>query len=708
MMPAERHFGSLGRALLLALVVGCSAGATATASVSARVAAYRGYAVRVPAGWPVFRLAARPHTCVRFNRHAVYLGRPGSQQRCPALAAGRTEAILVAPRGMRTGLGSGGRLMRFARKGVVVTATWAGHPGVVSRALGGVRVRPTPPVAHPASALPRPAQTAGASSVFTGLGFDACSAPSTASMQAWAPSYGAAGIYIGGANVACSQPNLTSTWVSEQISAGWHLIPTYVGLQAPSNSCGCAAISPAHATAEGSAAATDAIAQAQALGLGAGTPIYFDMEAYSSSSSTTAAVLAFLSAWTTQLHAEHYLSGVYSSSDSGIRDLANAFGTSFVEPDDLWIANWNNQQSTADPNVPANEFASHDRLHQYAGGHDETHGGVKIDIDSDYLDGAAAGGGSGALLTPAPAPALALSPQPNGTVRIRSSWLGMTGIASWRVLGGPTPTSLVQFGAPIASTGDADVTLHDQFSYFQAEAFDSSNVLLGMTAVTATPAHLALYGASAFVGAHGAGTLPAGCFTGRSCSVSTTITAGGEVIARTGGERVSSAGARVIHFQLTSAGRSKLARARGHRLAVRVVARDASGVAAAASMKLVPFEVSGHAPARSVSNAPSLQLLAATGFVFRRRTGGILAECTGVTVPCAVTMKLTDGRTTVATTNAQSIGANEVAYLRFALTGAGRALLARARGNQVGVRAELTDSTSHARASGRLALIGYS
>ena len=58
---------------------------------------YRAYVLRVPATWPVFRLASDPSACVRFDRHAVYLGRPSAEQRCPAHAVGRTEAILVEP-----------------------------------------------------------------------------------------------------------------------------------------------------------------------------------------------------------------------------------------------------------------------------------------------------------------------------------------------------------------------------------------------------------------------------------------------------------------------------------------------------------------------------------------------------------------------------------------------------------------------------------
>ena len=58
-------------------------------------------------------------------------------------------------------------------------------------------------------------------------------------MNAWRTSspYGAIGIYLGGANMGCSQPNLTPGWVSTQASAGWHFFLLYVGPQAPGSSC---------------------------------------------------------------------------------------------------------------------------------------------------------------------------------------------------------------------------------------------------------------------------------------------------------------------------------------------------------------------------------------------------------------------------------------------------------------------------------------
>jgi Domain of unknown function (DUF1906) len=381
----------------LAVLIGVVAGnaPTAMARPGPEVVRYRGYAVRLPAGWPVYNLRLHPETCARFDRHALYLGPPSASQRCPAHAVGRTEAILVAP--LAAGSAQVGRSvvpigqLSIVRRGLVITATWDRRPRVIEQALGLrslPRARASSSSAVRAVAAPR-ARTA--SSVAKGLGFDACSAPSAAAMSAWAGGpYRSVGIYIGGANMGCSQPNLTAAWTKQQSNAGWHLIPTYVGLQSPTSSCGCATISSRNATSEGTAAAADAVDQARALGIGTGNPIYFDMEAYSSGGATST-VLAFLSAWTAGLHSDGYLSGVYSSGRSGIRDLADAMGTGFKEPDDIWIADWNGSQTTSDPYVPGSDWASDQRIHQYLGAHNATYGGVTINIDSNYLDGATAG-----------------------------------------------------------------------------------------------------------------------------------------------------------------------------------------------------------------------------------------------------------------------------------------------------------------------------
>ena len=58
---------------------------------------YRGVEFTVPGDWPVYDLEADPSTCVRFDVHAVYLGHPGADMRCPAVVVGRADAVLVEP-----------------------------------------------------------------------------------------------------------------------------------------------------------------------------------------------------------------------------------------------------------------------------------------------------------------------------------------------------------------------------------------------------------------------------------------------------------------------------------------------------------------------------------------------------------------------------------------------------------------------------------
>jgi Domain of unknown function (DUF1906) len=328
--------------------------AIAATPAAARTVHFGDRAVGVPSSWPVYRLAQHPGMCVRLDRRAVYLGTPGANQRCPSGAIGRRRAILVEV---------------------------------------GAGTAPRGRAAASALAAPSPDPVSGGSDEYTGLGFDACATPSARTMDAWASSpYRAIGVYIGGANRACSQPNLTPTWVEEQVAAGWHLIPTYVGLQAPTSACSsCAKLSTSRAATQGTEAADDAVEDAAAVGMGPGSPIYFDMEAYTRTSSASAATLSFLSAWTAQLHALGYVSGVYSSSSSGIADLARAIGGSYALPDDVWTANWNGAQNALDPYLPASAWPSHQRIHQYRGGHNESYGLMTINIDNNYVEGATVG-----------------------------------------------------------------------------------------------------------------------------------------------------------------------------------------------------------------------------------------------------------------------------------------------------------------------------
>ena len=684
-------------------------GAPAAPMPAVRTVTYHGLTVRIPRSWPVYRLDRAPGTCVRFDRHALYLGTPGPRQACPAGLVGRTEAILLEP---LKGTGAPERDASVVPTAastsfpvpsdeVNVTATWGRERWLIDRALGRTTL-PAAPARHPEITGGGYRQAAGAQSsapsYYTGRGFDACSAPSSQTMSAWSSSYHAIGIYIGGVNAACSQTNLTPDWVSQQIAAGWHLVPTYVGLQAPSNGCGCASMTPSQAAAQGSAAASDAVSQMQALGLPAGNPIYFDMEGYSRTSNNTSAVLNFLAAWTSQLHADGYASGVYSSVSSGIADLASQWGTSYPEPDDVWFADWNGQQTTSSSSIPASDWSSHQRLHQYQGGHNETHGGVTINIDSDYLDGAAAG--SVAAPAQVPPPTMSISPQVDGTTALRMSWPGGSGLSAWQVLGGSTSSGLVAL-AKVAANGGANtqLTFRGTERYFQAQALGSGGQVLASSSAGSTPTHVMTFGRSAFVSlANGTAGLPAGCYTGSTCHLATTITAGRTTLAHTGAEAVGANGAGLLFFKLDGTGLRMLQRARGSTLAVRVTVRDGSGASATSALNLVGFATSGRPPRRASSAAGSLRVVGLTAFISPGGVGGALTDCLSP-APCSVTARLSVAGSTVAQTGHELIGANELVYVSFKLTPRGMTLLQHTPGNQLGARVTVTQGTSSAGAA---------
>ncbi|MFE1290135.1 glycoside hydrolase domain-containing protein [Streptomyces sp. NPDC058751] len=354
--------------------------------------AYRGYVFTVPDSWRIVDLKRHPETCVRFDRHAVYLGTPGSEQNCPARASGRTEALLVqpAPAAARAVTENPtARTYRATADRIAVTAAYgydrariqevlssAGLPVAAARREGPADQRAVAP-------LPKDATS------FRGEGFDACTAPSQAAMDAWRDDspYGAVGVYIGGLNRACAQQHLTAAWVRTQYTRGWRFFPLYVGRQPSSDggSCGggCSAIT--SPVPQGTAAADDAVRQAAALGFGKGTVIYNDLEHYESGGKITDTVLTYLQAYTVRLRELGYRSGAYGSTSSLVSDLV-ANKSRFTLPDVIHFARWNRASTTSDSSIPPALWSEHQRVHQYVGNTTETHGGVRISIDRDLLD----------------------------------------------------------------------------------------------------------------------------------------------------------------------------------------------------------------------------------------------------------------------------------------------------------------------------------
>jgi hypothetical protein len=363
---------------------------------------YLGYSFEVPRDWQVIDLSGHQPTCVRFDRHVLYVGSPSANQACPSQVVGTTEAMVVAPNSHHVAPASIensiARQISVVTSRLEITATFGLHPAVIDRILASAHL--TPPVASATGAAAAgagsPAGSTGASggrqnpqvssalrgsTNFRGSGFDTCTAPSQAAMTAWRhrSPYGAVGIYIGGSDKACAQPNLTASWVKNEAAQRWHFIPLYVGPQAAFGELRKAS------GRQGTAAATDAAYQAQQLGFGSRTPLYYDMEAYPPSQSGRA--LRFLSAWTARLHALGYDSGVYSSSSSGIADLAHQYGGGkYAMPNVIYDALWNGQANTFDPVFGPGEWVHHHRVHQYRGNITRTYGGITMNIDRDHMN----------------------------------------------------------------------------------------------------------------------------------------------------------------------------------------------------------------------------------------------------------------------------------------------------------------------------------
>ena len=573
--------------------------ATSAAGPATHLIRYRGYQARVPASWPVYRLAAGPARCVLFNHHAVYLGTPGASQSCPVRAFGKIGSLLVQPLPTPASLPPGTVVQRTATAtlpagtashtlsvaipaaGVLVTAAYGTDQALVRSILAGARVttatrgrqRATtrPPAAvkagttqsattHPATASALTAQHG------TGLGFDTCTVPSAATMTAWLASpFRVAGTYLGGVNWACGYGNFTQAWVSQVAAEGWRFIPVWVGPQAPCSTIpGIVKINPAQAAAEGQSEAASAVSAAGGFGYGTGTPVYFDMESNDNSQpACTQAVLNFLGGWTKGLHAAGYLSGVYSSAASGIADLASQYGTGYASPDDIWPADWNGDPVLSDAYVPAGDWASHQRLHQFYGGHDETWGGVSVNIDADVADGAVAG-----LSTAAKPPAsfvlgkpdaVAVAPGATATVQLSFGTRPKhpAGTVSWQAhapagltvspssgsvlapLGSPAKVSVTVTAAATTAQGRYDLPVTaTRGSQQLAETFELVSVVpAGQTLPTAHPFVLYAADTASMAAAHRIAVglaLPAADLTGTFSTAWTDLTGGKDLLLAVG------------------------------------------------------------------------------------------------------------------------------------------------------------------------------
>ncbi len=448
---ATRH-GAPGRPPAAARLTRLALGAGRGGTVPVKMIRYRGYAIAVPAGWPVYRLDRDPARCVRYDRSAVYLGPPGADQQCPAHLVGRADTISLevggpaappvpgpqwqrpAP-GLSLGPLQAGGMVRqdpqdhqvwgsLQHQGLTVSATYGTDPGLVSRIISTLRrsgpaTSPgaTPPAASPGVTSLAVGPVAGrtAAAVLTRAagqgrpalvrdqsrkrfrhrilrGFDTCATPSLRTMRKWHRVFSAMAIYIGGPEAACGYGNLSARWVRAVTAMGWSLIPTYVGRQAPCTRFRVK-INVGRARMEGRAAAWNAMALAASLGIGRGAPIYDDMENYNDGRGICRRqVLSFLNAWTRELHRHGYRSGVYSSAGSGARNLGRArtvYRWHLAKPNSIWFALWDRMANLrGTPYLLQSWWAGGHRLKQWMGPHRRRIGGVALNIDSDIVAGA--------------------------------------------------------------------------------------------------------------------------------------------------------------------------------------------------------------------------------------------------------------------------------------------------------------------------------
>lgn len=229
-----------------------------------------------------------------------------------------------------------------------------------------------------------------------GHAFDKCEIPSLDKLNVWRAQspYRAVNLYIGGIHRACDNEVLSADFIAQLRQQGWGLIPTWVGPQARCTTYKYRMSKyPPKAYQEGRAEADDATLVAQQLGLtnqaGNGSVIYYDLEHYDvENDECNLAAQAFINGWVERMNELGMIGGVYSSGRalSQFVDLPNP-------PLFIWAAHWIADSYDAEATVwdvvgLSNEWwKDHQRLRQYAGGHQETWGDVALTIDSNVMDG---------------------------------------------------------------------------------------------------------------------------------------------------------------------------------------------------------------------------------------------------------------------------------------------------------------------------------
>ncbi|HEY0227207.1 MAG TPA: hypothetical protein VGC05_12635, partial [Mycobacterium sp.] len=373
------------------------------------------------------------------------------------------------------------------------------------------------------------------------------------------------------------------------------------------------------------------------------------------------------------------------------------YGSSYVEPDELWTASWGfttTPTSPANSYVPGADWPGSQQLLQYLGGHDETHGGVKLNIDSDFIDAATAAYGGGVFHLPdsIAEPALTVRPQPDGTVTVTPRWAGEPGITHFQILGGNSAKTLTVVKT-VSATGNTSIVLHDVYDYFEVEGLNASGAAVGISRLVHTPQSVAIYGSNAYVAPTGPVGIPVRCVNTTPCRVQAAIYQGTKQIASSASARAVPADGGNILVALSSKVNKLVQDAPGHRLPVTVAVRSSVGKRVTKMLDMVPYTTSGPAPQRRPGSSSALQIIGTISFVNGGRFGGLLVACRSLT-PCQATITLSRNGKPISTPRTQTVGSSELAFLTYTLTSAGHQLLMATKGNQLGARVTVATAPS--------------
>ena len=239
---------------------------------------------------------------------------------------------------------------------------------------------------------------------FTGYGFDQCTAPTQESMDAWLTGspYWAVGIYISGDSRGCReaaqpQPGLGGHPAGQRLAAAAdHPGPAGVvhhPRPLPASRCGSTRTRPTPTPRPARRAAPRPPRPSRSRRATASPPAARSGTTSRPSTSPATAAASRRSASCPRGPRSCTTSATCPGSTPagrpGITMLDNARVNRpgvFAMPDQLWIADWNGRADVTSAYVRSDGWLPHRRVHQYRGGHDETHGGVTINIDNNFLD----------------------------------------------------------------------------------------------------------------------------------------------------------------------------------------------------------------------------------------------------------------------------------------------------------------------------------